>query len=1154
MIVRHRARLIEQKPVAKEPVFFNRHGGRQKAVLLVVATVCLLVTVWLGFFAWTLTEPLSLNAARDAAAKPVQTTTLRLENTSASANQGTIKPVAYSQNKDGYNDHGASHELQDKPCHRPLLSDSAALAGVGQVIQASLFAFLPQDQLNGYLSFARNCDSVDVLAPEWFEVSADRFELQKIQIDSEMMAIAQSVLEDPYTRPTLIPTVSLAYNADKDKFLQMLLLPDYRKNLIEQFSAAAKKDHTIGLCLDLDFAATANLRGIEAFFAELKTRFSKEDLLTCSQMTAESGFWKRKAIVEASDFVVVNMYLQAWTRSKPGPLAPDNRFAEVAKEVVSHVGTTKLVMAIGNGAVDWVSGQVLPETISVPEALTRIGAAGASIDFSAPGLNSYSSFTDADGKRHQLWMLDAVSAYNNIRDLYDLGISNIGLADLGYEDPSIWPLLSNFNPNDLKSADTLKVVSLRNSVIYEGEGPFYRLVRGATEGQRNFVHDPLTGKIVSQTIEKLPAPALMQRYGKPNLLQVALTFDDGPDEGATTKVLDMLKEAGAPATFFIVGRAALGSPHLLDRMMKEGHQIGSHTFLHPHLESVQPWQVSLELNATQRLIAGQTGRNTRLFRPPYTRGSGPMTGDEVAVFATLEDQGYIVAGSDIAPPDWTGLSAAGIVSYVMDALKNGHGNVILLHDGREEGMNTIEAVPLLIAALREQGYEIVSLSSMLGVAPNVLMPRAPEASAAFSLASFATISTFMRVFTAVFWIFLIAGVARSLLYLVLASRRMSKTRVHVRSYPAVTIVIPAYNESAVILGSIQSALAADYPDLRIIVVDDGSKDDTFGVVQNAYGNDPRVKLISQSNQGKWMALNAAYQVIETEIAVCMDADTQIARDAIRHLVEPFDDWKIGAVAGTVLVGNKRNLLTRLQALEYFTTQNISRRAQEHINGIVVVPGALGAWRVEAVRDLGFLSNETLTEDTDLTIWMLRGNYGVVYAEKALAYTEAPIDIKSFLKQRLRWNVGILQSLWKHKYAFFEKRSLRLFSLLDLAIFGFLIPLLAPLVDAMILLIIGSYVFGIYQGSWPDFSNVTTPMLIGYLVLPLVDLVTAVVAFRFDRREKFNLLWVLPFQNIFYRQLLYCSVYRALFASITGRLASWGKLKRLGMTDYARKPS
>jgi cellulose synthase/poly-beta-1,6-N-acetylglucosamine synthase-like glycosyltransferase/peptidoglycan/xylan/chitin deacetylase (PgdA/CDA1 family) len=1153
MIVRHRTRLIEQKPEAKNPIFYDRHGGRQKVMRRAVVAICLLLVAWLGLFTWTLTEPSALDEGRIMASSSAGTATQNPEKMSAPRDQLKLKPVAYGQNSAGYNDHGVPYELQDKPCHAPLLPSSAALAGIGQLNQASLFALLPHDQLNGYLSFARNCDSIDVLAPEWYEISAASLDLHKIKIDSEMMEIAQPILDDPSIRPTLIPIVSLAYNADRDSFLRMLFLPGYRKQLIEQFSAAVKKDHAIGLCFDLDFATDANLRGLDTFFTELKARFSKEGFVTCSLMTAESTFWKREAIIDASELVVIKMFLQAWSGSKPGPLAPDNRFALVAKEITSHVSTSKLVMAIGNEAVDWVSGQVLPETISVPEAVTRIAAAGADIEFSAPVFNSYSAFTDAEGNRHQIWMLDAVSSYNNIRDLYDLGISNIGLANLGFEDPNIWPMLSDFSPDDTESAHALTAISLRNYVIYEGEGPFYRLVKRAENGERSLVHAPTTGKIVNQTVEKLPSPSIMQRYGKPGLLQVALTFDDGPHEVATAKVLDVLKEANAPATFFIIGSAALSSPGLLNRMVNEGHQIGSHTFLHPHLESVQPWQVNLELNATQRLIAGQTGRNTRLFRPPYIRGSGPVTGGEVEVFATLEDQGYIVAGSDIAPPDWTGLSAAGIVSYVMDALKNGHGNVILLHDGREKGMNTIEAIPILISALREQGYEIVPLSSLLGVTPEVLMPLAAKTSAVFSSVSFTTISTFMVGFAAVFWTFLIAGIARSIFYLVLASRRVSKTPAYVRSYPSVTIVIPAYNEAMVIEGSIRSALAADYPNLQVIVVDDGSTDDTFSVIQKAYGDDPRVTVISQPNQGKWMALNAAYAVIQTEIAVCMDADTQIAPDAIRHLVEPFTDWKIGAVAGTVLVGNKRNILTRLQALEYFTTQNIGRRAQDHINGIVVVPGALGAWRVEAVRDLGLLSNETLTEDTDLTILMLRGNYSVVYAENALAYTEAPSGVKPFLKQRLRWNVGILQSLWKHKYAFLEKKSLRLFSLMDLAIFGFLIPLLGPFVDAMILLMLGNYVVGLFHGSWPDFSSVSTPLLLGYLMLPLVDLVTALVAFRFDKREKISLLWVLPFQYVFYRQLLYYSVYRALFASVTGRLASWGKIKRLGMIDYTRRP-
>ena len=1152
-----RQRLINQTQDPKEPVFHDPYGGRSRLVNRLVLVSGVLLSVWAILFVHSLFEPSNIKpAAPDLAVAEHRDEALHQHPESLlpgpSAGAGGVQQVAYYQNSGHFSDQIPADQIQNANCKPASQFAATALAGVGQVAQSTLFALLPADDLNGYLSFARNCRTIDVLVPELYEISAKTYAVTPLQIDSEMVEVLEPILQDPATRPVLMPSIGLAYDADVAVFLARLLQWDVRRAMVKQLVATAQARGAQGLCVDLDFGADADLSGLERLLVDMKVEFAKVGLGTCVTITEEGELWRNEKLVRASDLVIVKMFRTVWAGSKPGALAPDHRFGTVAKEIVAKVGQAKLVMALSNHAVDWISGQVLPETLSVAQAFKVMGEANAVLDFEAPALNSYSSFTDAKGNHHQIWMLDAVSAHNQILDVFDLGVTNIAVASLGLEDPSLWTVLETIDPTNQKAATVVGSINLQDFISYDGVGPFYRWRQAASPGLRAIEQDPATGKIIAQRLAQMPRTTVMERYGAPPDLRVALTFDDGPDDVATPAVLNALKDAGVPATFFVVGSAALKAPNLLRRMVDEGHLVGSHTFLHPHLERVQPWQINLELNATQKLIAGQTGRNTRLFRPPYIRGSGPMTAQEVSIFPALASDGYVVAGSDIVPPDWSGLSAEGIIDYTMKGLTQGHGSIILLHDGRSKGMNTVAALPLLIARLQSEGYEIVSLAELMGSSSEALMPFAAKTSAVFSFVSFGTISTVLQVLFVLFWVFILAGVARAIVYMTLAHRRMPQSPFHARVLPTATVIIPAYNEALVILKSVKTALDAEYPDLKVIVVDDGSTDATLAVLTKAFGRNPRVKILTQANQGKWKALNTAYAQVKTEIAVCIDADTQIAPDAIRHLVVPFANPKIGAVAGTILVGNKRNLLTRLQALEYFVTQNIARRAQEHINGIIVVPGALGAWRVEAVRDLGLLSNETLTEDTDLTMWMLRGGYHVAYAEAATGYTEAPRDVRSLLKQRLRWNVGILQSLWKHRSTFAETRSPRLLSVLDLAIFGFALPLLAPFVDLMVLFMLANVVMAHVSGAVPDFSGVTNTMILGYVILPLVDLLTTLAAFRFDRRERLPLLWVVPFQNILFRQLLYISVYRAVFASITGRLASWDKLKRFGLTETRAK--
>ena len=428
-----------------------------------------------------------------------------------------------------------------------------------------------------------------------------------------------------------------------------------------------------------------------------------------------------------------------------------------------------------------------------------------------------------------------------------------------------------------------------------------------------------------------------------------------------------------------------------------------------------------------------------------------------------------------------------------------------------------------------------------------LMPKVGRLAGAFNALSFNALGSAVWLVIALFWLTMLAGFLRAGITLVLARRRQPW---HVRFspiLPTVTVVIPAYNEEVVILQTIVNVLQSDYPGLKVIVVDDGSNDRTHQIVAAHYAGHPQVRLLAQPNQGKWQALNTAYEVIDTEIAVCVDADTRIARGAIRALVQPFADSRVGAVAGTVVVGNRTNLLTRMQAMEYITAQQVSRRAQEYLNGILVVPGAIGAWRVDAVKnDLGYYSNETLTEDADLTIFMRRGGYRVAYAEDALAYTEVPADLRSFMKQRLRWSLGNLQALWKHRSAFGELGSTRLLTFLDMILFGYLLPLVAPIMDMLFLFFVTW--IGLTWMSGGDLSGLYLPLyaVIAFVSVPLMDLLVAWTALRYDRREPMSLLRVVPLMNFCYRQLLYVTVYRVLWSALTGRLAGWNKLRRLGL--------
>ncbi|MGB3281121.1 MAG: bifunctional polysaccharide deacetylase/glycosyltransferase family 2 protein, partial [Pseudorhodobacter sp.] len=667
-------------------------------------------------------------------------------------------------------------------------------------------------------------------------------------------------------------------------------------------------------------------------------------------------------------------------------------------------------------------------------------------------------------------------------------------------------------------------------------------------GHRTFPDYRKDGLIHAQEYSVLPKPILIERFGEVQSNQISLTFDDGPDPIYTEQILDVLADKGVKATFFVVGQNIGEAPGVLQRMVREGHTIGSHSFFHPKLEEVGTNRVKLELNSLQRVVAGLTGRNMQLYRTPYGKSVGPVTADHANPLRIATSLGYVEMGADIVTYDWTKTTAAAIVEHVRKAVHE-ENHVVMLHDSGGDRTATVEALGMMIDEMRAEGLTFVSAPEILGLGQIDLMPMDDSFAAKMDGASFKFLFSAKSIFIALFWTTVVLGIIRSISILVLALSRRPAVASDPSYEPSVTVVVAAYNEAKVIEESINTILASDYSNFHVLVIDDGSTDGTADLVRERFKGDRRVIVYSQENGGKWRALNTAYRFISTDLVVAIDADTVLHKDAIRRLVAPFSDPKVGAVAGNVKVGNRLNLLTRLQGLEYIVSQNLERRAFDKINGMLVVPGAIGAWRVAAVKDAGGYSGDTLAEDADLTVSIQRRGYSVRFVENAVSITEAPATLIPFLKQRLRWTLGMMQMGWKHRGCIAERRSFGLVSLNDLQIFGVLFALFAPIADMVLLTTIGIAISEFIAGRPPLDPNGSSILIAGYVMLPLMDVLMAVTALRLERRsdrsESYWQLWVLPFQRIFYRQLLYFTVYRSVSRAISGRLAKWGKLTRMG---------
>jgi cellulose synthase/poly-beta-1,6-N-acetylglucosamine synthase-like glycosyltransferase len=274
----------------------------------------------------------------------------------------------------------------------------------------------------------------------------------------------------------------------------------------------------------------------------------------------------------------------------------------------------------------------------------------------------------------------------------------------------------------------------------------------------------------------------------------------------------------------------------------------------------------------------------------------------------------------------------------------------------------------------------------------------------------------------------------------------------------------------------------------------------------------------------------------------------IAHDAIARMVPHFANPRIGAVAGNAKVGNRVNLWTRWQALEYITSQNFERRALDLFDVVMVVPGAIGAWRTEAVRKGGGYHPDTVAEDADLTMNLLEQGYEVIYEDQALAFTEAPVNANGLMRQRFRWSFGILQAVFKHKGAIRNRRAMGLFALPNIAIFQILLPLVSPLIDFMFVLGVIRYLIDKHFHPETASSDNFYKLLTFFFAFLVIDFTASALAFALEPRHPASKgdAWLLAhiwIQRFSYRQVFSWVLIKTLKRAIDGKPFNWDKLER-----------
>jgi cellulose synthase/poly-beta-1,6-N-acetylglucosamine synthase-like glycosyltransferase/spore germination protein YaaH/peptidoglycan/xylan/chitin deacetylase (PgdA/CDA1 family) len=959
--------------------------------------------------------------------------------------------------------------------------------------------------------------------------------------------------------PVEIPMMGLLNNYDGTvwrvkEMAELLANPAARNRLISdvtQYAVAAKQ---AGIVVDFEEVPDASQENFQKFIGQFAPAMHAVGLKLMIALPARDDSYDYEFFGKETDAIILMNYDEHWLTSPPGPIAAQDWFVENLRQVLEVVPAQKIVVGIANYSYDWTetSKKEKPhaEEFSIQEALLHAYESESEVEFDAASLNPHYSYSDEQNHTHQVWMLDAVTAYNELRASERMGVQGTALWRLGSSDSSLWPVWDTTHPDDVVRAK-LADLPPGPDLILEGDGDIWHIADVPKQGRRSITYDPATALITGEKYEAYPLSYDIDEIGGAKN-KLVLSFDDGPDQRWTPKILDILKQKHVPGIFFVIGDQANRAPDLLKREYNEGHEIGNHTWTHPSFDEISRTQVKWELNLTQRLIESTLGVKSLFFRPPYGIDHQPEYAEEVAQLPYPQELGYIIVGQRIDPDDWRMAEdkhqrpAQEIADDVVRQAKNG--NIVLLHDGGGERAQTVAALPLIIDQLRARGYQFVSVADLLGKTRADLMLALTfrERMAAQADGFIFTIFQWSRFAIATVFILGIVLVSgRALIIGILAIiEKLRPDRAKLAEPPAgVTVLIPAYNEENVIVQTVNSVLHSDLTEIRVIVVDDGSSDRTLELLESNFGKNGRVQIVHQANRGKAAALNNALSHAQTEFVVTIDADTEIEADAIRKLLRHFSDPKVGAVAGNVKVGNRSRWLTRWQALEYITSQNMEKRAFDLLNCITVVPGALGAWRREAIEAVGGITADTVAEDADLTIAIRRLGWRVTYDEEAIAWTEAPETPGQLIRQRFRWTFGTLQSFWKHSDTLFRPKygTLGWVALPNIFVFQILLPLVSPVLD---LLFLGSLVLwglaGLHVTQIPHLwtTEDVQRSVVFFLGFLIIDVLTCVIAFALERHEDWTLLIPVLLQRFYYRQLMYIVLFRSVKEAVSGRPVGW----------------
>ncbi|MGA9564676.1 MAG: polysaccharide deacetylase family protein, partial [Candidatus Korobacteraceae bacterium] len=596
---------------SNKPIFFDPEGKRWRRLRLILDVSVLVVTLLVAFFVITV--------VRGSSVPGMNLPDVKKPYHALKDNQKHKTVRATNQ-----------HRATKQPPTQVVLNSLEGIRG----------AFYVQWDAASFASLKEYFPQIDLLFPEWLHVLTADGRLQSVTetnvlfdlmddkgkprpVDDKVMPFLKSEKAQMEVLPLVNNFDPISNQWRPEVTAKFLADPAARQRFRDELLTFLDTEQYRGITLDIE-AFPDNSRGdykqlVKELYGDLQSRGLK---LYIAVPVNDKQF-DYAGIAQFCDGLILMNYDEHYPGGMPGAVASQDWFVKNLEDALAVMPREKIIAAIGNYGYDWAMkpGQkkgTPPEAVhnvSVQDAWLEAEEAESDVDFDDDAMNPHIAYLDEKNIRHDVWFLDGVTALNQMRAAQSLGIDTFALWRLGSEDRSLWAIWDK--PGEAGATAKLNVVPPGQDVDIEGEGEILHIQSRPASGERQVTVDPTTNLVTDEIFKTMPQPYTVDMYGS-SPKKIAITFDDGPDPEWTPKILDVLKEKNAKATFFLIGVEAEKNASLTKRIYNEGHEIGNHTFTHPDISNVSKRYFEVELNLTERFFEGKLGVKPVLFRPPYS--------------------------------------------------------------------------------------------------------------------------------------------------------------------------------------------------------------------------------------------------------------------------------------------------------------------------------------------------------------------------------------------------------------------------------------------------------------------------------------------------------------------------------------------------------